>query len=1034
MWNLAIKRAITFTMVFLIILGFGFWSLSRLNPDLLPDIQIPIAGVIASYPGTGPEDVENLITKKIEGACATVNGVTEVHSFVLEGQSITLVEFEWGKNMDQAAFDIREKIDFIQAFLPSDVDKPMVLKFDPTMFPIMIVTLAGEKNTAQLRWTAENEIKPALERIEGVASATVLGGLKREIKVNLSKDRLHSYGISQDDVINALRAQNLTLPGGTVERADKNYTLRTIGEFQSPKEIEDVIVGYRGAAVIQIKDIGEVLDTYEERTTDAIIDGKNGVLIMLQKESGAITVDVSKKATKTVDKLNKKLPQGIELAIVMDQAEFIERSTGRLTRTLIEGGILAIIVLLFFLHNLTPTIIIAVSIPTSVIATFVAMDLFGLSINIMTLGGLALAIGMLVDNSIVVLENIFRRRQTGDSRKKAASIGTSEVATAISASTLTTIMVFLPVLLVPGIVGIIFKDFALTVTVALIVSLFVALTLIPLMSSRFLHAHKQKGSNIFTKISSRITNWMEWLNTTYTKGLAWALGHKKIVVFSSLGLFVVSILMVKPLNLVGAEFFTQPDMGEIRLDIKLPPGALLEETEEVVHQVENVIYEHVPETDKILSIIGGSGMMFGMGTGSQTNRASVSIELVDVGKREDSQEEITERVRPYLKKIPGAEILTSDEQSSMMMMGAFGSAIEVEIYGYDLDELTRLAHQVKEIIEPIPGVRDVEISREEKAPEFALRISKEKAQTLGLPVAVIANAVNNNVRGKVASLYREEGEEYNIRVRLQKEDRQDINDILTIPIKTPFGSVVQLGEIATYVSALGPSTIERIGQKRVISVSADFTGRDLGSVVQDIETRINKIPRQEGYFFNIGGQEEQRREAFMWLGYALVAAIFLVYMIMASLYESFLDPFVIMFTVPLAAIGVIVMLFLTDTTLNVMSIAGMVILVGIVVNNGIVMIDYINLLRRRDKMGLIEAVMLGAQTRLRPILMTALTTIFAMIPMAMALGEGAEMRAPMARAVIGGLITSTFLTLFFLPSLYTAFEKVLLKWKERRKK
>jgi HAE1 family hydrophobic/amphiphilic exporter-1 len=519
---------------------------------------------------------------------------------------------------------------------------------------------------------------------------------------------------------------------------------------------------------------------------------------------------------------------------------------------------------------------------------------------------------------------------------------------------------------------------------------------------------------------------MEWLNTIYKNGLSWALNHKKIVVFGSLGIFIISILMIKPFGLIGTEFISKSDTGKISLGIRLPVSSRLEATEEVVNQIEQIVCENIPEMKRMASRIGGAGAMMGGGS----NRATVDIELVDKDKRRYSQTEITERIRPLLNKIPGARIRTSEEQ--MTMGGAFGSAIEVEVYGYDPDELTKLAHQVEETIEPIPGVRDVEISREEKSPEFALRISKEKAQVLGLPVAIIANAISDNVRGTIATFYREAGEEYNIRVRLREEDRRDINDILALPIKTPFDSVIQLGDVANYGPALGPATIERKGQKRVISVKASCAGRDLGSIVSDINKEIKDIPRQEGYFFNIGGEAENQQEAFQWLGYAFIAAIFLVYMIMASLYESFLDPFVIMFTVPLAAIGAIWMLFLTDTTLNVMSIIGMVILVGIVVNNGIVMIDYINLLRRRDKLPLLDAVMLGAGRRLRPILMTALTTIFAMIPMAIGFGEGAELRAPMARSVIGGLITSTFLTLFFLPSLYAAFEKVLLKKKTRK--
>ncbi len=1038
MWNLAIRRRITFIMIYLAVVGFGIYSLTRLNPELLPNISMPIAGVIARYPGAGPEEVENLVTKPIEEAVATVNGATEITSTIREGTSMTIIKFTWGYDMDQAAFDIRDKIDLIEGFLPQDVEKPMVVKFDPTMLPVSYITLSGDRPLSELRKIAEDKVKPELERTEGVASADVFGGLKREIQVNLDKQKMEGYGITADDVVRAIRAQNITMPGGKVDRGDKEFTVRTLGEFDNIEQIKNTIVTVKGTAPVYINDVATVLDAYEEKRAEVRIEGKSGVLLQVQKESGAVTVDVSKKVRDKVENLKTSLPKDVTIAISMDQAEFIKKTIGDLTKNIFQGAILAIIILFLFLHNVRSTLIIGVVIPISIIATFVAMDAFGLTLNMMSMGGLALAVGMLVDNSIVVLENVFRHREEGMGKKEGASLGTREVAMPVIASTITTLAIFLPVMLVPGMVGIMSRDLSLTVAMSLTISLLVALTLIPLLTSMFLRLRGEEvkeRESFVDRVSDFMGNLLKKLDNGYQSVITWSLNHKKPVVFGTLGLLVLSILLIFPFRFVGTEFIPQIDEGFIVIDIKLPEGSRLEETGSITKQVEKIVANEIPERKSVSALIGGvSEMMLGGQTG-RTSSAMVNVELVDRVDRKRSQEEIEEVIRPKLNDIPGAKItLAGGMEMDMALMGMGGNQIMVEIYGHDFEELEKIAFKVKDAAEGIRGVRDVKLSREEKEPEIQLHIDRRLAQSLGIPVYTIANAVNANVRGTVASFYREGGEEYNIRVRLNKEDRKTINDILSLPLRTPYGRVIKLSQIVTPLPALGPRMIEHKGQDRIISVNGSIVGRDLGSIVREIKEGLKDIVLPEGYTINIGGQAEEQQKSFMWLSIAFIGAIFLVYMVMASLFESLIDPFTIMFTILLAAIGVIWMLFFTRTTFSVMAFVGLIILVGIVVNNGIVLIHYINLLRREYNKGLREAIILGGRRRLRPILMTALTTIFAMIPMAIGLGRGAEIRMPMARAVVGGLLVSTLLTLVFLPVLYSSFESVIERIKARRGK
>jgi HAE1 family hydrophobic/amphiphilic exporter-1 len=1024
MWNLAIRRAVTFTMLFLAITGIGIVSLLRLSPELIPDVTMPIAGVIATYENAGPEEIENLVTKPIEGAVATVTNASEITSSVSEGQSMTLIEFDWGTDMDMAAYDIREKVDMIWSSLPEEVERPLVIKFDPTMMPIMVIAISGELPLWELRKIAEDKLCPRIERIEGVANTSVMGGLTREIQVRLDKRRLQAYRVSVNEVIQTLGAANLSYPGGNIGVGTKDYTVRTRGEFESVKKIEEVVVSYLNGAPIRIGDIAEVVDTFEDRELDTRINGVAGVTISVQKASGAVTVDVSDKVKKELSSIKKNLPVGVTAGIVMDQAEYINKSIGNLVQVAILGVILAVLVLFAFFVNFRSTAIIAIAIPVSIIATFLAMDALGITLNIISMMGLALSIGMLVDSAIVVLENIFRHREEGMGMRKSASFGTGEVAVPIIASVMTTISVFLPIIFVPGMTGIMFRDLSLTVTVALLVSLFVALTLIPLLCSRFLRLRKEtkRAGKRMDKLEHRVGLLFSRLDGAYKKWLNWCLDHKRIVMAGTAALFLISILMVWPLRFLGTEFFPKMDQGELRIKVECPPGTKLETTEQALVEVENILREEVPEIKTMRSTLGGGMETTLFGGGGESHKAEVEVGLVDIEERDRSQWDVEEAIRPKLSKIPGVQISFEPGRS---MMGTSEAPISIEIYGYDMDYAEEISAQVEDIVAKVPGTRDIEVSLEKTMPEFNVRVNREKASVLGFPVSVIADAISSTIRGKVASIFREGGDEFNIKVRLREEDRQSFDDLVDIPFTTSSGTQIPLSSIANIEPALGPSTIERKGQERLVTVSCNYMGRDLGAVAQAIEQRLSGLTLPSDFSIEMGGEVEEQSESFKWLALALLGAVFLVYAVMASLFESFRDPFIIMLTFPLAIIGVIWLLFLTNTTFGVIAFIGLVLLAGIIVNNGIVMVHYISLIRNRDNLGVREAAVLGGRKRLRPVLMTALTTIFAMVPMAIGIGEGAEISMPMARAVIGGLTVGTFFTLFLVPVIYAVFEKVI---------
>jgi len=1016
----AVKRAVTYIMVFIAITAFGIVSLLRLKPELLPDITFPTAAVIVTYSGVGPEDIETLIICPVEESVATVNRVKEIRSSCREGIGITTIDFEWGTNMDVAVSDIREKISLVKATFPEDADEPVVFKFDLSMMPILFVGLSGELNPGQMREIAEDKVEPRLERIDGVAMADTHGGLEREIQIRLNRKRMEAFGLSIERVVDVISAENLNLPSGDIKDKQNEYLIRTLGEFRSVDEIGNIVVSTRGTAPIYLRDIATVEDSFKDKETEMRLNGKPSVMILIQKRTRANTVETADKVKKEIMRLNRELPRGVRLEIIMDQSEFIKKSISNLSNVAVQGGILAILVLLFFLRSLRPTLIISLSIPFSIVACFVALYFAGLTLNMMSLGGLALAVGMLVDNSIVVLENIFRHREEGEPAREGAIWGTREVAMPIIASTLTTIVVFLPIFFVPGIAGVLFKEQALTVTLSLTVSLFVALTLIPLLASRLIvvranNPSEKMGSGVYRLVG----NWLKWLDNRYQNILNWCLDHRRLTIIGVGSLFITSLILVWPLRLVGTEFMPKIDQGRIEINLELPVGSRLEATEEVVKKVEKIVQDYTPELKYVRSRIG-TGMGFG-GQRAGSHTAQVAVELVDLKQRNRSQWEIMAMLRKELRNIPGVRMNFGGGRGGRMIMGLAGSPISVEIYGYDFEKAKKLSEQVKQIVEGTPGVVDVETDFEEAKPEFQIYVDRKRAASLGLNVSSIAHTIQSNIYGKVATQFRQRGEEYPILVRLQESDRKGIEDVKNIPIFISQGKRIPLGTIAEIRPAKGPVTINRKTQERLITVTADYEGRDLGAVIRDISGRLKNIVVPQDFSIVMAGEAKEQRESFMWLGIALLGAILLVYMVMASQFESLLDPFIVMFTFPMAIIGVIWILFFSHTTFNIIAFVGVIVLSGIVVNNGIVLVDYVNLLRARG-LELKEAIVQGGRARIRPVLMTALTTILAMTPMALGIGEGAELRFPLARAVVGGLTVATFFTLVFIPVLYATFE------------
>jgi len=1018
----AIHRPVTVLMVAAVVVLLGLVSFTRLPVDLMPDVEFPSLTVRTQYSGVGPEEIETLITRPIERSMASVPMIERITATSSEGNSNVTIAFEWGANLDEASAEIRSRLDRLRGALPEDADAPTLFKFDISQFPILYMAIASDRDPRELRQFVEDQMQYRLERVPGVAAADISGGLRRQILVELDLEKLLAYDISVGSVVNTLRRENVNEPVGPIPEGDFEVLLRTQGEFDSVDPMRSVVVTTRGGVPVYLRDIAEVKDSFEEVRQFIRLDGQPAIRMSVRKQSGANTVTVANAVQDELARIRRDFPDLI-ITPIFDQSEYIEESIANVRSSAIYGSILAILVLFLFLRNLRSTVIIGVSIPIAVVATFALMYYNGFTLNTMSFGGLALGVGMLVDNAIVVLENIFRHRESGETKEQAAIKGSSEVSTAIIASTLTTLAVFAPLVFLTGMAGVMFQQLSLVVAFSLACSLIVALTVIPVLCHKFLQVRPpdRKHHPIMGQMVETSGNMLSSLDLAYEGAIHWALAHRWTVVGGAAALFFGSLLLIP---FIGFEMMPETDEGEVRVNVEMPSGTRVDITDGVIREIEDVIREQVPEAEHILAEIGGGGWRQ-----TATNRGNLRISLSP--NRERSSQEVAAALRPHLVRRPGMVAYAYPSNSNWLFrgMGGDGTRLSLEIRGHDLDVGMAVAEQVQSMMSRIDGVTDPRISRKPGVPELRVVLDREKAATLGLNLADTAATLRTAIGGRVATRFRDKGKEFDVLVRLRESDRARVAQLDRMPIITPSGRRIAASSIITLERREGPVNIERKDQERIIKVSADIEDRDMGSVMADMQAGVYSLDLPSGFTVLLGDEYEEQQKAYRDLLLVLVLAVILVYAVMASQFESLRDPFLILFSIPMAAVGIILMLFLTGTTFNIQAFIGMIMLAGIVVNNAIVLQDYINLLRRRDKMEIHAAVELAGRRRLRPILMTTLTTVLAMMPMALGLGEGGELQAPMARVVIAGLLASTLITLILIPTLYTMVEE----WSWRRK-
>ena len=1020
--RLAIHRPVTMFMLSGVIVLLGAISLQRLPVDLMPDVTFPSITVRVSYAGVGPLEMEELVTRPIEQAMSAVAGLERLESNSQEGSSRVTLNFAWGTDLNEAADDVRNRLDRVRGRLPEEADAPVMFKFDANAQPIMGVGVEGDFDRVTLREMAEHDLSPRLERVPGVASVSVDGGLRRQIHVELSKEKVRALDLPVDRIINLLRTENENVPVGEIDEGDTTYLVRSQGQFENLDQIRDMVVMTRQGVPVYLRDIADVKDSTEDLRSFTRINGKPGVRMRVTKQSGQNTVEIADAVHAEVARINREIPT-LRLAVLDDSSIFIKRSIAAVKEAALLGAILVVAIIFLFLRNVRSTIIICTSIPISIIGTFALLYFAGYTLNTMTFGGLALGIGMIVDASIVVLENTFRHMEHGKDRMQAAIDGSEEVWSAILASTLTHIAVFVPLLFLTGVSSILFKQLSIVVMFSLTMSLFVAVTIVPVLCSRLLklpppvERRTGLGGRLYTASETFLNN----MDDAYSRLISRALHHRPTVIGVGVSLVIVAFLI---LPTIGFELMPATDEGEVQVTAELPVGTRIERAQEVAARLESLLPEYVKESDTIITQAGGGGG-FGGGGG---NRTQATIRLVSKTERTRSSEDIARALNRQLAGvIPGVIITTrasgGNQQMTRLLSGGGGdSRIALEIRGDDLAESQRLAVAAKAIMDRVPEVRNARVGRDDGRPELALQIDRPKAALLGLSVNSVASNIRTSVGGTQAAFFRQAGNEYPIIVRLREEDRQRVDDINDILVNTPQGQVLQAKNLLALRNQTGPTEIQRKNQERILRVSAE-PEVTLSDAIAAVNAKLPELRPGPDFSVGFGAEVEQQAQAFKQLQGVLILAILLVYAVMASQYESLRDPFIIMFSVPLAAIGVVAALKLTGTTFSLQAYIGVIMLAGIVVSNAILLVDYTNILRRRDHMPLREAVETAGRTRLRPILMTTLATILGLVPMSLGIGEGAELQAPLARVVIGGLAASTLITLVFVPTVYTLFEE-----------
>jgi HAE1 family hydrophobic/amphiphilic exporter-1 len=1020
-------------MISAVVTLLGVISLSRLPVDLMPEFEQPTLNVRTSYTGVGPLEIEELITRPMEQAVSAVPGITRVESSSSEGNSQIRLNFEWGSDLSEAADEVRTRVDRMRNRLPEDADPPTIFKFDSNQLPVLQIGIEGEYDPVTLREVAQNEIAPRFERVDGVAAVTVNGGVRREIHVDLSKEKITALNLSVDRVVQGIRQENQNTPLGEIYQGDSTFLVRSQGQYQSIEDIKNLVVMTREAVPVYLRDIAQVTDTTEQRRSFMRINGKPGIQLQVQKQSGKNTVAVANLVRAEVERVNREVP-GIHMIVTQDNSVFIQRAIDNVQEHALVGGILVVLIIFAFLRDLRSTLIVCTSIPVSVIGTFALLYFGGFTLNTMTFGGLALGIGMIVDAAIVVLENTHRHLHMGKDKMTAAIEGSEEVWSAILASTLTHIAVFIPLLFLSGTASIMFTQLSVVVMFSLAMSLFVAVTIVPVLCSRWLKTPDEEATATglmarFYRLSERF---LEAMDERYRKTIHIALNHRPTVIATAVVL-VIAAALIYPM--ITVELMPQTDEGEVNINAELAVGTRVERTEEALLRLEDMVRERVPEAVTIITNGGGGGNNWqggGGGGGGSTHRGQIRVMLTPRGQRTRTNEQIAIALRRELQGLPGVAVRANPAGGNNQIMRFLSgggqnnqggsSRLQVEIRGHDLDDARRVAQDVRSVMEDTPGLADVNVGREEGRPEIAVRVDRPKAAMLGMSVGSVATTIQTNVAGTAAAQFRERGNEYPIVVRLREADRQEISDVGDVLLNTPTGQVVPAKNVLAVNREAGPVQIDRKNMERITRVNAE-TEVAISEAVKAVQERLPQVRVPPDFAVGFGSEIEEQARSFQQLQLVLILAVLLVYAVMASQYESLRDPFIIMFSVPVAGIGVVLSLLLTGTSFSMQAYIGIIMLAGIVVSNAILLVDYINTLRRRDGLPIREAVELGGRTRLRPILMTSIATMLGLVPMAIGIGEGGELQAPLARVVIGGLLTSTMVTLVLVPAVYTLFEE-----------
>lgn len=1030
--DISVRRPITTLMLFAAILIIGFVSYQRLPIDLFPEIEPPVISVLVQYPGASAQDVELNVTKKVESGLGSVSELKTIRSTSIDGISVTTLEFEFGTNLDEASNNIRDALEFVKRQLPDDTENPFIFKFSTNFFPIVFLGVTADESYEGLNKLVQDNIVDPLKRVPGVGTVQAFGGPIRQINVSVDPNKLEAYNITTTQIAQILGAENLNLPSGNIKMGKIDYNLRVPGEFTNVKEIEKVVVSQKDGRIVYLKDVASVTDSLKERTIETRLNGKRGLQVIVQKQSGANTVEVAQAVFARLEELKKNLPSDVNVNVIVDGSEFIVFSIANLAEAVILGGIFVALVLLIFLRRWRATFIVLLTLPFSLIGAFIYLYFTGNTINIISLSSLSIAIGMVVDDAIVILENISTHIERGSRPREAAIFGSTEVGLAVMAATFTIVAVFFPLVFITGISGILFNQLGFLVTVTILVSLLAALTLIPMLASRMLKSRKEEKpikNKLLKSIDSSITKALDSIDSFYQKVLNWALGNKVKVIVGAILIFIASIAL---LTQIGTEFIPRSDSASISLSVELGPGIKLEETGKYVQKIESIINEEFPEviflsTRAGVNDEGFSSILFGQSEGS--NIFTAQMRLLRKTQRERSIFEISDSLRKRLEPIPGVKsFVINTAGMGAILTGGSTSPIEVNIIGNNLLTTEKVAQELKTFMAELPGTRDVKIGRGEFRPELQVILNREKMALNGLNTAIVANTLRNNVYGLIATKYREEGDEYDIFIRFPADYRTSQKLIEDVPVKTISGNIIKVKDVGSVVEMYSPPDIQREDQERVVRVTAFNEGRALGDIAADIQNYVAGMNMPQGVTIEYGGQIEQQSEAFTDLLLLLVLSIILVFMVMAAQFESLLDPFVIMFSVPFAFTGVVLGLFVFGQTFNVISFLGAILLVGIVVKNAIVLVDYINITRARG-IELKEAIIYSGRNRLRPVLMTTLTTLLGTFPLVISSGEGSEVWKPLGVATVGGLTVSTIITLVLVPVIYSIFETRLKKKK-----